>query len=44
VKISHYSATPRNTRTTFDSTLACAEKKATLREVWQSHAGVNIAA
>jgi hypothetical protein len=27
-KISHGGATPRNTRTTFDSTLTCAEKKA----------------
>jgi hypothetical protein len=37
VKISHYSATPRNTRTTFDSTLACAEKKATLREIFAAY-------
>ena len=34
-KIGHDGATPRNTRTTFDSTLACVEKKATPREIFQ---------
>jgi hypothetical protein len=34
-KISHDGSTPRNTRTTFDSTLACVEKKATPRETLQ---------
>jgi hypothetical protein len=40
LKISHYAAYPlRNTRTTFDSTLACAEKKATLREIFAAVSG-----
>ena len=34
-KISHDGSTPRNTRTTFGSTLACVEKKATPREILQ---------
>jgi hypothetical protein len=37
-KISHDGATPRNTRTTFDSTVTCAEKKATPREIFAAHA------
>src|SRR6266478_940469 len=37
-KISHDGATPRNTRTTFDSTLACVEKKATPREILAAYA------
>jgi hypothetical protein len=37
-KISHDGATPRNTRTTFDSTLACVEKKATRREIFAAYA------
>jgi hypothetical protein len=37
-KISHDGSTPRNTRTTFDSTLACVEKKATPREIFAAYA------
>jgi hypothetical protein len=37
-KISHDGATPRKTGTTFDSSLACVEKKATPTEILAAYA------